>query len=722
MSTPRLFKFLMLDANGLYYTATKDGDVTLTSTETALRTSPRNWDKIRIQYGRDEQSLGVIRTSAVPLEFIQDGAAILRHIYGTGNYDGFCRLIIKKRSDTNNITPWAYETWYDGNIDFSDEYNDSRDFTDNSVSARLIEKGIHQVFEDKKDTYQEIPFDSDARDVYLDGVELQTRIIMGLTEWSKQDADAHLYTPIYYIRTDGDYDIGMGNTVAPEDVTAVAYGAELKYCFTASRDFSGVVNLAGRVEYYNENSSTGSIFLKVYFTIYRGGDFSAPVNSATQLVYTDSPAVAPNNSKTTDLNISYAFDFQEGDLLFITYEMDAASGSFEYDIFTRDGSLTITGRFKNAATTAKSYKYAKFIEKLVSKMTGGTYGVVSTYLNKAVAKADLSKYGNWNNAPSYTNVSSGTAIRRLDDPVIKTKLTEAIQDMWARWGVGYGFEGNNFRFEQMPYFFQKDVVITTLLQVANFRVIPATEWVYNSMKVGYADQNYDKINGRYEINSTQYYKLPNDTPSRETDLVSPYRADVYGIEFVRYDNNDNATKTTDKRQDNDTFLIEVDTTVTNNAYNLLRYPSGTFQGVFSGSTHYNWGLSPHRFVLRHHPYLRSIMNIPDGFGTSGKKVSFQSGLKNVAALTYIDNVVVEEGTDSYPANDNTVRLFKPVIFEFSAQPPDNLLSLIQQNPYGVIRFYNGTELLSGFILDAGITPGDKDVYDFRLLCSPDTSI
>ncbi len=93
-----------------------------------------------------------------------------------------------------------------------------------------------------------------------------------------------------------------------------------------------------------------------------------------------------------------------------------------------------------------------------------------------------------------------------------------------------------------------------LWEVKDFQVSVAEDLIYNTIKVGYPNQNYDDINGKDEFNTTHVYNTPLTRIAKELDLTSEYRADSYGIEFTRA--NLAGKKTTDSGTDNDVFIIQ----------------------------------------------------------------------------------------------------------------------------------------------------------------------
>jgi hypothetical protein len=310
-------------------------------------------------------------------------------------------------------------------------------------------------------------------------------------------------------------------------------------------------------------------------------------------------------------------------------------------------------------------------------------------------------------------------------PVIKTSLAEALQDMWARWMVGISTLNNEVRIETIDKFFNKSTVITRLSTATVTNRTTATEWIYNQIKCGYPEQSIDKLNGRYERNGQLTYKLQIKKIDGEMDLISPYRADPYGIEYLR--SALFGKDTTNNEGDNQTFLLEVSGTISNGGYNLLRYNlPDDISGVPSPTTLYNVGLCPDRFPLRHIPYLRSIFDIPDGMNTSAHSIAFQTGTKLTDSYTYIGGKKLKIDDDIYPGLDYDGylkgKIFVPEIITVVAQPDDDLLSLMGQTPFGVVEFFNEDgDLESGFILDAGINTGTKETYQFRLLKAPPTS-
>lgn len=76
--------------------------------------------------------------------------------------------------------------------------------------------------------------------------------------------------------------------------------------------------------------------------------------------------------------------------------------------------------------------------------------------------------------------------------------------------------------------------------------------IYSLVRVGYDKQDYESMNGRDEFRFTTEYTTGIDITDNVLELISPYRADVYGIEFL---SQKRGQDTTDSESDNDVFLF-----------------------------------------------------------------------------------------------------------------------------------------------------------------------
>lgn len=723
--TPYLFKFYLMNDQNQYYYIGNDGTLQVTGDKTAIRDTPNGWEEMRIKLGRHKW-YGIVTSITTPLSFRGDGEKILRGLYyanGQANFEAYCKVVIEKRIDTG-LDIWQYEEFGTFLVDFANELSDGDAEDGGYFTVKLFEENVMTEIEAKAET----PFDLDftgAVQTQMNGVELNSQYrwvannipAVGVLSGALGSSQSYV-VPMGLISEETDYFRNLIETQSqgsevhtlnfpPNDANKLLYTnialSTISYELTANvtvTNVGGATGLRLRVDMLEKNMTTNS------------NDFSQMIyQSPTDIVGSSTISI----TQTGTLN----FDPFSYDYFLIMRTPADAQGNTTIAVNSIDFRFNLV----NALPTsdADTLKYPVFARKLIDKVTDGNATLTTGFLDYNVQLSELYKY--YGNIPYYTHVTSGDELRGIEDSKVTSTFNDMMQDAMGRWMVGMDVTGNNISIEQLPFFFKKDTVIATINEISNFSKRTATDWIYNTIKTGYPDVTLDKTNGKYEINSEQYWKLFFKRAVNDFDLQSPYRADVYGIEYTRGDYF--GKDTTDTGADNSVFLIEVANEVVDGKMQLLKYdtPPDATSGVFSPETHYNWGLTPETFILRWIPYFKSILNVPNG-EYSGAQIEFVSGKKNTNYSKYINGYNTVGGVNIFAATPtrwtNPEKLFVPLIFEFECEQPLNIYPMIKENPYGVIRAVTEQGIIEGFILDAEINPSTKDRCKFTLLCSPNT--
>jgi len=209
-----------------------------------------------------------------------------------------------------------------------------------------------------------------------------------------------------------------------------------------------------------------------------------------------------------------------------------------------------------------------------------------------------------------------------------------IQDLRTKgrkkYSIGLGIEGDKLVIEELDYFFTTGVIMDLGI-VDDLEVLIAEDLLYNTIKTGYKDQTIDDINGRDEVNVTQLYSTPNSRSPKELSLVSPYRADPYGIESARTDQF--GQQQTSSTADNETFVLSV---VKQPVIDTLHY-SGPFNVEIISGTNY--------------------ISIP---GSVFPELT--NGLKLVVAGTALNDGVYTILATEYPVlGYQSIKVFEPVV-------------------------------------------------------------
>lgn len=104
--------------------------------------------------------------------------------------------------------------------------------------------------------------------------------------------------------------------------------------------------------------------------------------------------------------------------------------------------------------------------------------------------------------------------------------------MESEFGYVPVIEGNKVTFAHRYALFDDYVVKDLSDQINDYEYSVNSSLIYTSVKVGYDKQDYDSINGRDEFRFTNEFSTGLKLTDNTLSLISPYRADAYGIEFL----------------------------------------------------------------------------------------------------------------------------------------------------------------------------------------------
>ena len=275
-------------------------------------------------------------------------------------------------------------------------------------------------------------------------------------------------------------------------------------------------------------------------------------------------------------------------------------------------------------------------------------------------------------------------------------------------GASYTFKNINgvetLEVEQVNYFYDRNTMITEVDDISDHSMKVKDNDVYNKLKIGYEDQTYDEVNGKKEFNTTVEFSINSKHNGKELNLISPYRADMYGIEFTIVDYEQQ--ETTDSNNDNDVFIIHTGSRLSGfiNGYSLNRNYKILNSDSYVGDTAFNVYLSPKRCLLRQIEYIKSL------FMFSGDELKFASSTKDYDVTS--TGWIVEH---SDVLLSNYSNLFKPITHEFETMVPANISDLINEGYRGYIAFIDNGELLKGFIESISENPGRNKSQKWKLI-------
>lgn len=664
-----------------------------------LKFSPDGWKDVLLKYGRNIKYMGLFRDFTVPMKFKKDGGHIVKDQMWNQGIEAVTYLGISKLNRTT--FPDKYETWYLGELDYSKFVQKKTD-----VTLNVMEGGLSKYLKAYENTVYEIPVDADlqAVKVLLDGFPFTNKINYIMID-SAYPNYAPSYQRFWYLGLAIISEEGSTQGVLIQEQQPEAISSQPNdkwFLYSETKTFNLNITLSFNVTVYVTPSPHT---IRIYVETANNGVVTAGVflHNASH-----------SNGDVFTVNYTGIISVVPGDKLYVIVDVDYDNAHIGDAYFLRfavtNGTMNTNYEVTFDSTITKAMRPLRLLQKIVGLMTGNRYTASSTFL------AGMNDYV----------VTSGQAIRNhegdasatVHGSVIKTSLSEFFQS-FKRFRIGLGIENNILVIEQLDYFFKP----TTTLELGitdDLQITVAEDLMFNTVKVGQANQTYDEVNGKDEFNVTESYQTPITRVVRELDLTSPYRADMYGVELTRL--NLSGKDTTDNKADNDTFLLNIETTLSSfggfgviKYYNLNR-PAYVITGLLHPAKAFNINLSPKRALINNGSYLHSVLDKLDMY-----YMKFTSGDKNSEMVTTLAGEVITEKADCQIA-DLAAKLFLPYYFTFTTSVPLNYPILMKTNPYGMISFESEGETYYGYMWDGGIAPAKNDKQQFKLLAAPNSNM
>ena len=494
-----------------------------------LKYSPDGWNDALVKFTRNTKYLGTFRDFTVPMKFVKDGARIIREYLFSVGFESVLYIALNK-IDRSEVYP-HYKSWYLGELDLS-----KASWTRTQVTAQAVEGGPLKYLKANESTKYEIDIESDPERVavYMDGFPFTNRV-----EYS-------VYDQKYFIgTTTKEFDLGVGITsqegtsqgVIVQDQgggqETIAPPGNLYFIKSFSKNITAKIN--GKFNIFFRGA--GSYQLKIHRYAADGTNTAFMIENAI--------------SGTGQLSVNYSqdIDLVPGDSLNITLAMTSAS--FQ-SVYISGSSFNVEYEVTFTPTITYGLPVRALFKRITEKLTDGMYGTYSEFLDGLPTLI-------------YT---SGMALRGQPSPKIKISMMDFFQSL-RQFSVGLDKDvNNNITIEKIEKFFRQQVMFD-IGEVDDLEIVPAEPYIFNTIKTGYPNQTYDKVNGQDEFNVTQNWQNYIKRISKELDLSSPARADMTGIELTRIEYY--GKKTTDSSSDNDTFMLDCIKGGT------FEFYSGTFQ-------------------------------------------------------------------------------------------------------------------------------------------------
>ncbi len=723
MAQPKAYKFYLrgfFDPSWRYYYIDSSDTFADTTTQTELERAPDGWQEMELEWERGFTYYGMFTAFTAPLRFVKDGAQILRHLHYTSGIEAICEIWVEKF----NPSTYAYETFFKADLDFStmvDEY----DF----VSVAIMENGFPAKLKAREDTEYEIDIytSADVQWIKHDGILLRAKLSwMGVTG----ETNVGTYPSTLYLDTEG------------TNVTFAPYGQDGQIVSSDERCIT------------NETLSTVSVQFQCHYNITYSVDGSAPnpakfklawvvVDISSSVVYSNNTVYEAPSNVTQGNSATYSgfgdntFDVPAGhrvSLVITAYTGSSYLVHPEYDntINTLDIACYFDNRFET--TYIPCVKAMDVYSILIDRISDGDVTDINSTILETTYLDEL-------------YLLSGDAIRGLPNSILKISFADFFKWINIHFGAAFYYtkSDNSVHLEHKEsvysYAGSMGFVISS---VNNAKITPFTQELFNTLKIGCGEYEYDSnnkqneiTNGKDECNTNTNWETPIVRVKKNADYVTSIRSDRYGIELVRA--NISGKTISDANTDNDVFAIHAEaddsntytlpnTSVVINYHNIYRdaISVGVYEleNIYSPETAYNIIFSTKRNIFRNGNWFRSLLKMND----TGELV-YTSSSKTNSTNTKMDTLVsgvsvFDEGGNELISGlcDDGDELFLPFVIEFETREEINIYNLIESTPYDYIEFVLNGENQLGFIISVASKPALRGTTRFKLLLGRDTDL
>lgn len=522
----------------------------------------KNWEDVEISAKRKDIG-GVVRSFSNKFEFVKGAYDLLEAEYLSNYTKASAILVIGVLNDS-----WGYNEKFRCKLDFSTYQSDGY-----TISINAIDDSVASIINANKSQVYDIPVSELKEDtLYYDRMNLNNRVEFGVNpnDPKNEQTDPDIY-PIEYtgnylfplIYMDTNFPVKNKIEVFDND-GYVENSNDVTPLIKAISDIKIVFRLDFKIRQVEVGVDQQAIYPELLLWLF---DKNGVRQTSTKIGYFDGD---------NDIHIDYQYTvlMRPGDYisLFIDSKTLQTLHAKVFDV--KEISVSYIGRNKPVNIDVFSPK--KLLSSLLSRMGVSLSGdIVSGSMPIP-----------W--------MMAAESVRGIKDAKVHTSFSKFCDFAKALLGYDYEILDNSVRFRHMNDFFVNET--KELDHVSNMELSVDESLIYSGVEIGFDKQDYDEINGRDEFHFKSSFSTGLDIKDNILSLISPYRADCYGLEFLANER-DEESKDTDS--DNDIFIAHA--RKDGDRLVLVREANGggiyAVTGVLFPDTIFNASYSPRNMLL-----------------------------------------------------------------------------------------------------------------------------
>uniref|UniRef100_UPI0035614BD2 hypothetical protein n=1 Tax=Bacteroides finegoldii TaxID=338188 RepID=UPI0035614BD2 len=634
----------------------------------------KNWDDFELSHKRPNYD-GVVRSYSTSFEFVNNAFILLKKEYRSRYMEASASVIFSLRN--NN---WEYDEVFRCALDFSTYSEDGY-----VVSINAIDNTLSAIIKAKKSIQYEYPVvDLYTRNLKYDGLKFQYEAKYVSGGSSVEDDDELQYIQYHGQIVDGgpaaiSFPLyKLDNSELPKLDSPLVFTDEpfssdgsVRTFAEALSDIDIIINLSFSF-YIVDDTNKGTTYAQIVLFVKRANG-TLEQKMRTQNTEGNTPTVVDES-----INISlHTGDMIGMDLLLYN---TATPITMTWTTYLRNFSMAVNFKSQIKPVNIDVVSPIELLNKLLASMSETTdtyYGVIDDY----APQMSLDRL-------STVYIMAAESARGLPKAKIYTSYKKFCDWMEAEFGYVPVINENTVTFRHRDKLFSSTIVKDLGTEINDYELSVNDSLIYSSVKVGYEKQDYDSINGRDEFRFTNEFSTGLKLLDNTLSLISPYRADAYGIEFLVQKRGED---TTDSDSDNNVFFVSCDQDGVN--LKLYRpYSTAQLSGLLSPETMFNIQYSPRFMLEANKKYIGACIRLLKFASSDGNSDVSIDGVRET------DDLLIPE------------RLF--TVGEVSIKTSD---IDVPSDLTGLVRFTNQSETITGYIKNLSLNIAKEKGSTYTLI-------
>ena len=603
-----------------------------------------NWEDVELAYKRGEYD-GVVRSFSTKFEFASGAYSLLLDEYRTNYLQASASVAFYTRTNS-----WEWQERFRCALDFS-----TFTYTGTTCEVNAVDDSLASLIKAKRGTEYEYSVANlrEAEQLWYDGILMSSQCKW---KWQGTDEDGMIYVDYTHddhggVNQRAQMAVYMLSSEFPFANRLEAYdGGVMVTDYGNSHTFT-YDELMQYAVYRSTSPSPLKVHVKVDLHLKVEGGTAGKSNTTFYLEHVTGDGSAPEavydvsliNGSITHVDYEEDIVLNNGDFIAMWLFIGASVRISQSTDDAEEDVVEISTTLRNSPQLIDVVKPSTLLNRLLRSMNGGHEGITGEIAEDVDTRLEN------------TLLLAAESVRGLDGAKLRTSYTKFCNWMSAEFGFVPVVDdaSKKLTFVHRESLFKDTEVKDLGDDCTEFQYTVNEGLIHARVRVGYDKVDYDSVNGRDEFRWTNSYETGVTLTDTSLDLISPYRADAYGIEFLAAKRGE---ETTDDGSDNDVFMAGATLNDAGSRYELIRGGDYAVTGVISPDTMFN-GMYAQRFmVAANEKYIGAFATGLTCASAEGNGDASVGGVRTDADLDItgrlftVGEVEVETGDQSVPSD------------------------------------------------------------------------